>query len=226
MNSDALFGMALGLQELWEVTEVSFKAEAGQRPELHLRIGFASGSKFKYDAGVDCAVHDTLERQWQHLNFFEYRCFLHCRVPRISTSDGRFRNADVPWSRAGSCFTLLFEAFALALIEREMPVSRVAQILGITPQRIWTVFAHWVDKARLADDPSSITKLGVDDTSSKKGHSGDCTDYVWDSRNRLVQIKQNQTISATYSQGLYRVSPATPLQMHKTPAHSPSRYHY
>ena len=27
----------------------------------------------------------------------------------------------------------------------------------------------------------------------------DCTDYVWDSRNRLVQIKQNQTTSATYS---------------------------
>lgn len=171
MNSDALFGIALGLQAPWEVTEVSFKAAAGQRRELHLRIGFASGSKFKDDTGVDCAVHDTVERQWQHLNFFEHHCFLHCRVPRITTSNGRVRNADVPWSRAGSGFTLLFEAFALALIEREMPVSRVAQILGVNPQRIWTVFAHWVDKARLADDPSSITKLGVDETSSKKGHS-------------------------------------------------------
>ena len=27
----------------------------------------------------------------------------------------------------------------------------------------------------------------------------DCTDYVWDTRNRLTQIKQNQTTSATYS---------------------------
>jgi RHS repeat-associated protein len=27
----------------------------------------------------------------------------------------------------------------------------------------------------------------------------DCTEYVWDSRNRLTQIKQNQTTSATYS---------------------------
>ena len=27
----------------------------------------------------------------------------------------------------------------------------------------------------------------------------DCTDYVWDSRNRLTQIKQNQSTTATYS---------------------------
>lgn len=171
MNSDALFGMALGLQAPWSVTDVSFKAEQGAKRELHLRIGFASGSKFKDDAGVDCPVHDTVDRQWQHMNFFEHHCFLHCKVPRITTSEGRVRNVDVPWSRAGSGFSLLFEAFALALIEREMPVVRVAQILGVNPQRIWTVFEHWVGKARLADDPSAITRLGVDETSSKKGHS-------------------------------------------------------
>jgi transposase len=171
MNSDALFGMALGLQAPWNVTDVSFKADEPKGRELHLRIGFASGSKFKDDAGVECPVHDTVERQWQHLNFFEHHCFLHCKVPRITTSDGRVRNVDVPWARAGSGFTLLFEAFALALIEREMPVVRVAQILGVNPQRVWTVFEHWVSNARMKDDPSSITRLGVDETSSKKGHS-------------------------------------------------------
>lgn len=81
------------------------------------------------------------------------------------------RTVDVPWARAQSGFTLLFEAFALALIEREMPVTRVAQILGVHPQRIWTVFDHWVGKARTHDDPSSIKRLGVDETLSKKGHS-------------------------------------------------------
>lgn len=171
MNSDALFGMALGLQAPWRVTNVCFNSDEPTRRELHLTIGFVSGSKFKDETGVDCPVHDTVDRQWQHLNFFEHHCFLHCKVPRITTSDGRVRNVDLPWARAGSGFTLLFEAFALALIEREMPVSRVAQILGVNPQRIWTVFEHWVGSARMKDDPSAITRLGVDETSSKKGHS-------------------------------------------------------
>lgn len=171
MNSDALFGMALGLQAPWKITDVTFKTNDAARRELHLRIGFVTGSKFKDEAGVDCTVHDTIKRQWQHLNFFEHHCFLHCSVPRITTSEGKVRTVDVPWARAQSGFTLLFEAFALALIEREMPVARVAQILGVHPQRIWTVFNHWVSKARANDDPSAIRRLGVDETSSKKGHS-------------------------------------------------------
>ena len=87
MNSDALFGMALGLQAPWKITDVTFKTSDTARRELHLRIGFVTGSKFKDDAGVDCAVHDTIERQWQHLNFFEH----HCLVPRITTSEGKVR---------------------------------------------------------------------------------------------------------------------------------------
>ena len=67
----------------------------------------------------------------------------------------------MPWARPGSGFTLLFEALALALIEREMPVNRVAEILKVNPQRIWTIFNHWISKAKAADDPSALTKLGV-----------------------------------------------------------------
>ena len=67
-------------------------------------------------------------------------------------------------------FTLLFEALALALIEREMPVNRFAEILKVNPQRIWTNFNHWISKAKAADDTGTITKLGVDETSTKKGH--------------------------------------------------------
>jgi transposase len=171
MNSSALFGLALGLQAPWQIMDVSFEASDPARRELHLQIWFVSGSKFKDEAGVDCAAHDTVERQWQHLNFFEHHCFLHCKVPRITTSEGKVRAVDVPWARPQSGFTLLFEAFALALIEREMPVTRVAEILDVNPQRVWTVFNHWISKARASDDPSAITRLGVDETSSKKGHS-------------------------------------------------------
>ncbi len=51
-----------------------------------------------------------------------------------------------------------------------MPVNRVAEVLGVNPQRVWTLFNHWISQAREADDLSSITQLGVDETSSRKGH--------------------------------------------------------
>jgi transposase len=170
MNSTILFGMALGLQSPWQVDDILFSDEDSGRKELHLHIGFVRGSRFPDRTGVICPVHDTVEREWQHLNFFEHHCFLHCGVPRIKTNDGKVVAVEVPWARPGSGFTLLFEAFAMALIEREMPVNRVAEVLGVNPQRVWTVFKHWIKKARDADDVSSITQLGVDETSSRKGH--------------------------------------------------------
>jgi len=170
MNSEALFSMALGLQPPWQVQEITFAANETGREELHLRLGFPSGSRFPDADGTPCPVHDTVERTWQHLSFFEHACYLHCAVPRIQTPEGKVRTVAVPWARPGSGFTLLFEALALALIEREMPVNRVAELLRVNPQRIWTVFHHWVHQARAADDPSSITQLGIDETATRKGH--------------------------------------------------------
>lgn len=170
MNSEALFSMALGLAEPWQVKEIDFTAKGQSGNELHLRIGFPVGTKFPDATGQLCPVYDTVERQWQHLSFFEHVSYLHCSVPRIQGKDGKVVTVTVPWARPGSGFTLLFEALALALIEREMPVNRVAEVMRVNPQRIWTIFKHWVGRARTADDPSGLTQLGVDETSSKKGH--------------------------------------------------------
>jgi RHS repeat-associated protein len=46
------------------------------------------------------------------------------------------------------------------------------------------------------DNNGNLTKKQL---STDTNCTTDCTDYVWDSRNRLVQIKQNSTTSATYS---------------------------
>lgn len=171
MNSKDLFNMALGLQTPWRVEELNFDEQEGKRRELHLHIGFEPGSKFSDASGALCPVHDTVAREWQHMSFFEHHCFLHARVPRITKSDGKVETVQVPWARQGSGFTLMFEALAMAMIEREMPVNRVAEMLGVNAQRVWTVFNHWMERARQKDDPSDIKQLGVDETSSKKGHN-------------------------------------------------------
>ncbi|GFO77770.1 transposase, ISL3 family [Bathymodiolus platifrons methanotrophic gill symbiont] len=171
MNNESLFSMALGLQSPWKVEEIIFSNDnILEQNELHLQIGFESGARFADESGVLCPVHDTVDRQWQHLSFFEHSCYLHCSVPRITTTDGKVRTVEVPWARPGSGFTLLFEAMAWALIEREMPVNRVAEMLKVNPHRIWTIFNHWIGKAKIADEVSSMTQLGIDETSSKKGH--------------------------------------------------------
>ena len=124
MNSESLFKMALGIESPWEVKNIKFKDSESDQ-ELHIDIDFKRGSKFPDESGALCDVHDTKQKTWRHLNFFQHACYLHCRVPRIKKKDGSIQLVEIPWSRPGSGFTLLFEAYVMALIESEMPMNKI-----------------------------------------------------------------------------------------------------
>jgi zinc-finger of transposase IS204/IS1001/IS1096/IS1165 len=65
-----LFQAALGLSEPWQVVSVEFDPAAKR---LDLRIDFAKDARFACpECGrEDCAVHDTEEKTWRHLDFFQ-----------------------------------------------------------------------------------------------------------------------------------------------------------
>ena len=169
-RSEQLFTLALGIQSPWYVREISMKPQTGIVGELHIYLDFKPGSLFQIEGLKARVAYDTAERTWQHLNFFQHKCFLHARVPRIKDDTGKPQTVPVPWARPGSGFTLLFEAYAMLLIECEMPVSKAGSVLGVYPNRIWGVFNHWVGKAHSNDDISGIKQVGFDETSTKKGH--------------------------------------------------------
>ena len=62
--------MALGLQTPCQVKDLIFSTDELARSELHLHIDFIPGSRFLDEANALCPVHDTVERQRQHLSFF------------------------------------------------------------------------------------------------------------------------------------------------------------
>ncbi|MFV0377186.1 MAG: ISL3 family transposase, partial [Mangrovibacterium sp.] len=62
MNSEQIFGIALGLQAPWRITGVEFKETGKGGKELHLTIGFSKGTKFGDSSGVLSPVHDTLSK--------------------------------------------------------------------------------------------------------------------------------------------------------------------
>lgn len=162
--------MALGIESPWEVTEIKLD-DLGSGKELHIYIDFKRGSRFLDNSNEPCEVHDTVQKTWRHLNFFEHACYLHCRVPRIKTKNGKVKVVNVPWSRPGSGFTLLFESYVMALIESEMPMNKIGKLLNENPHRIWTIFNYWIKRAYNADQPQTPKKLGLDETSKKKGHN-------------------------------------------------------
>lgn len=191
LNSVQLFEMALGVKSPWKIETVEFSEELSGK-ELHIKVDFKKGSKFPDETGELCDVYDTKEKTWRHLNFFQHACYLHCRVPRIQKKGGKIHLVEVPWARPGSGFTLLFEAFAMMLIEKEMPINKIGELLNEDAHRLWTIFNYWIKKAYTADEPNPPRKLGLDETSRRKGH-----DYVTLS----VDIDERRVIHVSEGKG-------------------------
>ena len=57
----------------------------------------------------------------------------------------------------------------MLLIESEIPASNASETLGVTAPRIWRVFDYWLSRALKSDSLSNIRKVGVDETSRRKG---------------------------------------------------------
>jgi len=171
MDQQQLFALALGLTEPWYVTSLDFSAEDKR---LEIGIDFRRGGTFACpECGtVGCKAYDTEQREWRHLNFFEHQTILRARVPRIDCPGCGVRPVNVPWSRPGSGFTLLFEAFVLAMAAH-MPVKAIARLVGEHDTKLWRVVHHYVDKARGQRDDSAVRAVGIDDKLVRRGH-----DYV------------------------------------------------
>jgi transposase len=173
MDELGLFTLALGLSEPWRVTRSELDVE---RTQLDLYLGFERGARFACPAR-DCAhgscpVHDSVDKTWRHLDFFQHKALLHARLPRVRCPEHGVRQVSVPWARPGSGFTLLFEALVLSFAAA-MPMAKVAAMTREHDTRIWRVVEHHVHAARDQLDCTSVRRVGMDETSARKGQ-----DYV------------------------------------------------
>ena len=185
MKDKELFQKAIGMDP-WVVVSYDFDLDKGC---LNLELDFPPGSTFACpECNTEgCKVYDTEKKSWRHLNFFQYEAYLHARVPRVDCRKCGVKLVQVPWARPGSGFTLLFEAIVMVLA-REMPVKAMSKILREHDTRLWRILNHYVEEARSEADFSSVRQVGVDETSSKRGHN-----YV----SLFVDLEGPRTLFAT-----------------------------
>lgn len=172
MDTTTLFTAALGLEEPWYVTLTEFKDAADGSKELHIYIDFERGAHFEcpIDGCLQSGTaYDTVEHTWRHLNFFQYKTYIHTWQPRFHCPDHKTHLIPVPWAREGSGFTLLFEAMCLEMAKTQ-PMAQVARQVGEYDTRLWRFVKYYVAEARKLEEYSEVCAIGMDET-SKKGHN-------------------------------------------------------
>ena len=167
-----MFHELLGLGLKWEVVESRFDRESGTVfLEIRETGGLWESVRCPQDGGLVFCYDHTEELTWRHLNIFQHRCEITCRLPRGKCRQcGHVFRVRPPWEGLSSHFTKEFEAFALLLM-REMPVSRVGELVGETDTRLWRMLFRQVAAAYAEADFSQVCCVGVDEMNVRKGQA-------------------------------------------------------
>jgi transposase len=208
MTTEELFSQALLIRTPWFIKEMKFDIPEGK---LDIYIDFKKGATFSYqdsELGIngEYKAYDTSEKTWRHLNFFQYKCYLHAQIPRVNLGNGKVRQVKAPWEGKSFGFTLLFEALALQLVKL-LPVRQVAGMLDTYDQKLWDIMHKYTELCRQDEDLSNVQRVGVDETAARRGH-----DYV----SLFVDLDEKKTIFVTEGKGSETVEAfANDLKAHK-----------
>jgi transposase len=170
MTPERLFHELLGLGLNWEVVESRFERESGtvfleirETPKLWESVRCPNEGNY-----VTCYDH-TEVMTWRHLNVFQHRCEITCRLPRGKCREcGHVFRVRPPWEGLSTHFTKEFEAFALLLM-REMPMRKVAEAVAETDTRLWRMLFRQVAAAYAQADFTGVCCVGVDEMNVRKG---------------------------------------------------------
>ncbi|SRR6266480_1861042 len=170
MTPEKLFQELLGLGLSWEVVESRFERESGT---VFLDIRETSrlwdSTRCPKDGALVFCYDHTEVLTWRHLNVFQYRCEITCRLPRGKCRQcGHVFRVRPPWEGLSSHFSKEFEAFALLLM-REMPMRKVGEIMGESDTRLWRMLFRQIDAAYAEADFSNVCCVGVDEMNIRKG---------------------------------------------------------
>ena len=160
----------LGLSGPWKVSGVMLELAAKR---VVIEIGYDLSQSMECpECGGTCRHYDHREmREWRHLDTMQFETLLRCEVPRCHCPEHGVKTLRVPWAGKGSRFTLLFEAFAIEVLQACSSVKSAAKLMGLNWHQVNEIKRRAVARGLERREASPIKYLGIDEKSFRKGHN-------------------------------------------------------
>lgn len=187
------YRVLLGLDANWRVEQVDFSLE-----EKKVEIGLAhlGGNLCCPECGSSCPQADLApERQWRHLDTMQFQTVIRSRIPRSKCPQCGVKTIAVPWADKHSRFTLLFEAFAIGVLNASANVQRAAVLLDLDWQTTHGIMQRAVKRGLKRRSLEEVRHVGMDEKSFGRGH--DYVSVMTDlDESRVLEVVEDRTQEA------------------------------
>ncbi len=177
MELEEHYSQLLGINSPWEIYDVELKVDESR---LDIWIEYMDDKGASPECGAACPRYDTRkERTWRHLDTMQFATYLHCNVPRVRCEKHDVKSIRVPWAEKNSRFTLLFEAFAIRVLNAARSVEEARKLLGLNWHQVDAIKARAVKRGLARRQATKIDCLGIDEKQFRR-----C--QPWRAKRRLV----------------------------------------
>lgn len=159
----------LGLENSWQVETVDLQRDE-RRVVIHLKH---RGGRVKCpECKKLCSIADHgPERSWRHLDTMQFETRLVARIPRSNCPDCGVKTIAVPWSSPHARFTLMFEAFAIEVLQACDTVQSACALVDVSWHSMDKIMKRAVERGLDGRELETIDNIGIDEKSFRKGHS-------------------------------------------------------
>ena len=152
----------LGLEEPWVVEAVDLDL-AAQRVEIRLGAQVDTRGLKCPECGKWTALYDHApERRWRHLDTMQFETVLVARTPRVNCPEHGVKTIELPWAGKNSRFTLMFEAFAIRVLQACETVSSGAGLLRLDWHSAHQIMERAVERGLKRRTMETVRLVGID----------------------------------------------------------------
>ena len=163
------YALLLGLDTSWKVADVDLELAA---QKVSIRLEHVGGSLVCPECGACCTRHDLAPRRtWRHLDTMQFETLLTARVPRADCKACGVKTCAVPWAGKHSPFTLMFEAFAIEILNASRCVDAARKVLRLSWDSTHKIMRRGVERGLARRDLTKVERVGIDEKSFLCGQS-------------------------------------------------------
>jgi len=158
----------LGVTNDFAITQIEKEEEPKKVIKIFLKY---LPNRYKKDS-IEYRLYDTTpEREWQHLSWFDYSCYLVCKLPRYIDSDGKPKVIDINFAPKNKGYTYLFSQKIIEVLQKVRVQKTVADLLQTTAHIVRSVMEQAVENAlEERGEVSDFENISLDEKAYAKGH--------------------------------------------------------
>lgn len=187
------YGNLLGLPLPWRVSRVDLDMEGAR---VDIWVEYPKGEHpFCPECGQEGDLYDHApERTWRHLDTMQFETRIHCRVPRCRCREHGIKTMATPWAGRHGRFTLMFEAFAIRVMQACASLKRACDLLRIDWHTAMAIQTRAVERGLQRREPGDLPHIGLDEKSfGKKEMATVLTDIEG---HRIWEVTRGRTAEA------------------------------